>query len=903
MSNAVDRLNLALEGRYRVEDTLGEGGMATVYAARDLRHERDVAIKVLKPELAAVIGGERFLAEIRTTANLQHPHILPLFDSGEADGFLYYVMPNVVGKSVREKVDSERQLGVGEAVGIARDVADALSYAHRNDVVHRDIKPENILLHDGNPVVADFGIALALSAAGGGRLTETGISLGTPHYMSPEQATADRDLTARSDVYSLACVLYEMLAGSPPHTGPTAQVVLMRILTEDPRPVTDVRKSVPVHVASVLAKALEKLPADRFEDAEAFRTALEDEGFAYRPKTRPEPAIRVMAAEEALSIGGRLVRWIRNPISMAAVGVALILAAWGWLSRPAEPDLLPVRLSLDLGQISPDASSDVIVSPDGAHVAVAGNLEGWRGLHIRKADEERFRAITDAENARYPSFSPDGNWIVFRDFSRDVLLKVTVDGGTPLTVLPSGVVQNPIFPHWGDDGTIVFSGPGGLYRIPDTGGGRPDVLRDDLGRAYFPRLLPGGSAVLFTDVNALSIAILDLNTDTVRTLVSDGVDATYLETGHLLYAHPNGGLFTVAFDLARLEVTGQPVPVLPEVEIWRTNRAHFAVSKNGTLVYGLGGLPAGGGEQLQLQVVGFDGGTATLPLAPRSFLDPKWSPDGTSVAYASGERGNAQIFTYSVELGTIPRQLTFEGNNDDPEWSPDGTRIAFSSFRAGTQYTDLFLKTLNDDAPAVGILTMKSPLELRHWPSDDVLVFENLERGGGSGSLWICSPTDPSSAQEYLVTEADLDDIRVSPDGDWAAYQSDETGSEEIYVRSFPVPKQQIAVTRNGGQFPRWSPDGQTIYYWDSEDSPIDTLFAASVQTEPTFIVLSREPVLSGDFYPESWDLHPDGDRIVVAQPFRASQVTADGSGPERERFLVVVNWFEELKERLGRGR
>ncbi|HSR40988.1 MAG TPA: serine/threonine-protein kinase, partial [Longimicrobiales bacterium] len=230
----VERLNAALSGRYRIEGELGEGGMATVYLAQDLRHQRKVALKVLKPELAAMVGGERFLAEIQVTANLQHPHILPLFDSGEADGFLFYVMPYVEGESLRDTLDREHQLPVEEALRITRAVASALDYAHRQGVVHRDIKPANILLHDGEPLLADFGIALAVQEAGGGRLTETGLSLGTPFYMSPEQATADRDPGPRSDVYSLACVLYEMLTGDPPFTGSTAQSVVGKIITAAP---------------------------------------------------------------------------------------------------------------------------------------------------------------------------------------------------------------------------------------------------------------------------------------------------------------------------------------------------------------------------------------------------------------------------------------------------------------------------------------------------------------------------------------------------------------------------------------------------------------------------------------------------------------------------------------------
>ncbi len=221
MTEITSKLSTALADRYKIERHLGEGGMATVYLAEDLKHKRKVAVKVLRPELAAVLGAERFVQEITTTANLQHPHILPLFDSGEADSFLYYVMPYIEGETLRDKLNRETQLGIDEAVKITTEVADALDYAHRNNVIHRDIKPENILLHDGRPMVADFGIALAVSAAAGGRMTETGLSLGTPHYMSPEQATADKDISARSDVYSLGSVLYEMLAGDPPRVSPT----------------------------------------------------------------------------------------------------------------------------------------------------------------------------------------------------------------------------------------------------------------------------------------------------------------------------------------------------------------------------------------------------------------------------------------------------------------------------------------------------------------------------------------------------------------------------------------------------------------------------------------------------------------------------------------------------------
>src|SRR5688572_26735080 len=297
---SLDRLTTAIADRYRIERQLGQGGMATVYLAADLKHDRKVAIKVLKPELAAVIGADRFVIEIKTTAALQHPHILPLFDSGTADGFLYYVMPYIEGETLRSKLDRETQLGVDAAVSLTAQIADALDYAHRRGIIHRDIKPENILLHDGRPMVADFGIALALSAAAGGRMTETGMSLGTPHYMSPEQATADKEITGRSDIYSLGSVLYEMLAGEPPHIGHSAQQIIMKIIAEEVQPVTRHRKAVPAHVAAAVAKSLEKLPADRFESAKAFAAALTDRGF-----TVPGMAAEMSGGRAVGRSGGR----------------------------------------------------------------------------------------------------------------------------------------------------------------------------------------------------------------------------------------------------------------------------------------------------------------------------------------------------------------------------------------------------------------------------------------------------------------------------------------------------------------------------------------------------------------------------------------------------------------------
>ena len=356
MTDPNTRLNAALEGRYAIERELGEGAMATVYLAEDLRHNRNVALKVLKPELAAVVGAERFLSEIETTAQLTHPHILPLHDSGEADGFLFFVTPYIKGDTLRDKIDGEKQLSVEEALKITEDVASALDYAHSHGVVHRDIKPGNILLsEEGEPTVADFGIALAVAQAGGGRVTETGLSVGTPHYMSPEQATGDRDVDPRTDVYALGCVLYEMLVGEAPYSGSTAQAILGEIIQGKPISATEARGTVPPNVDAAIRKALEKLPADRFTTAGDFAKALVDSGFRHGHE---------------VGAGVTVDRAAWSPPQLAVAGLAVlfgIVAAWALLRpEPPQPVSRQVLSTEGWAGLEAQIGRQVAIAPDGS---------------------------------------------------------------------------------------------------------------------------------------------------------------------------------------------------------------------------------------------------------------------------------------------------------------------------------------------------------------------------------------------------------------------------------------------------------------------------------------------------------------------------------------------------------
>ncbi len=502
MPTTLAQLSTALADRYRIERELGAGGMATVYLAHDLRHDRKVALKLLRPDLAAVIGAERFLAEIRTTANLQHPHILALFDSGRTgDGtagaadFVYYVMPFVEGESLRDRLTGEKQLPVAEAVRIAREVADALEYAHGHGIVHRDIKPENILLHGGHALVADFGIALAASRSEGGtRMTETGMSLGTPHYMSPEQAMGEREITSRSDVYALGCVLYEMLAGEPPFVGPTAQAIVARVMTEEPRSLTLQRKSIPPHVEAAVNTALEKLPADRFASAAAFAAALDNAAFTRatgaaggaamvaRGTPRPGTLLRVVlpAAAAALVTFG-LTRWLGS--ARGTTG-----------GRSAHVSIpLPEGYELGSSQLTP-----VAISHDGARIAYVGLKDGKNRIFVRALEEPEAMALDGTEGGDGPFFSPDGQWIGF--FAGSKLRKIAVSGAAlqPLADAPFHRGGD-----WGDDGFIYFAPTniGGIWRVPEGGGTATQVTQLDTAAGEishrWPHRVAGTKTLLF----------------------------------------------------------------------------------------------------------------------------------------------------------------------------------------------------------------------------------------------------------------------------------------------------------------------------------------------------------------------------------------------------------------------
>ena len=875
MTPPPDRLAAALGNTYRLERELGQGGMATVYLAHDLKHDRKVAIKVLKPELAAVIGAERFVVEIKTTASLQHPHILPLFDSGAADSFLYYVMPYIEGETLRTRLDRETQLGVDDAVRIAASVADALDYAHRRGVVHRDIKPENILLHEGRPMVVDFGIALALSAAAGGRMTETGLSLGTPHYMSPEQATAEKEITARSDVYSLGTVLFEMLAGQPPHLGGSAQQIIMKIITEEATPVTTLRKSVPPNVAAAVAKSLEKLPADRFESAKAFADALGNPSFT-----------TIGLAAPGQTAGGRGPGVSRRLFGVTAVvaATALVAAALGWFRPVPQAPVNRFMLALpDSQSIAAEPVNRLAISPDGRTIVYAGGTVGQSRLLLRRLDDLRATPIPGTEGAFNPAFSPDGERLAFVAGSPRALKTVALRGGPAVTLTDSLVDNGGV--TWADDGYLYYDGHlsgDGLARVRETGG-PPEIATtpDSTTESWHasPAALPDGRGVLFVVSRLRGAGDSDIGViapgATRHKILVRGVRATYVRSGHLLYVTAEGTLMAAPFDLKRLELTGAAVPLAESVAIRGISRVDIAASRTGTLVYVAGSARA---RIRELVWVTRDGtampvdSSWSVPITGR----PALSPDGRSALVTI--RGKTWPGVWVKQLDRGPASKLIDG--DRATWFPNGREFAYAT-RLGFGRGPADGSTLPREFKGTGPLLSPDVSPDGQWILGSYAADIYLARAGGD------------SAPRLLLGGPAAETRAVfSPDGRWIAYVSDESGATEIYVRPFPdVQAAKRPVSAKGGVAPRWSHDGRELFFVDGQGEMV----SVPVRLTPTFSAGTPVRLFSGEpfgFPTWGFDVTADGQRFLATRPAGGKAVTGDA-------IVIVENLFTELTAKV----
>ena len=891
MPEIVSRLQSALEDRYRLDREIGAGGMATVYSAQDLRHDRRVALKVLRPELAAVIGAERFLAEIKLTANLQHPHILPLFDSGEADAYLFYVMPFVEGETLRDRLNREKQLPVADAVRIATEVASALDYAHRHGVVHRDIKPENILLHDGQALVADFGIALAASKASGARMTETGMSLGTPHYMSPEQAMGEREITARSDVYALGAVLYECLTGEPPFTGNTAQAVVARVLTESPRPLATQRHTIPRHLEAAVLTALEKLPADRFGTAAEFSDALKDKTYA--------STVSLEAAGPGAAPRGKARRWSAVTMSLtAATIVATAVALWGWLRpAPAQP-LTQFSLALPPSQaLQPPQNTGgarVAISPDGRTLAYLGPGEGTSRLWLRRLDQLTATPISGSESSSSPFFSPDSRRVGFLKEGTTVRV-ASLDGAPTVTLTDKA---NSTSGDWGDDGYVYFEVDSGIARVRPTGGAIEPVYKINTKAnevaTEWPVVLPGAHGILFRLRKVgqgpadFDIMAMKLPSGPAHAL-SHGIYARYSPSGHLLVVTAEGKLVATPFDPDKLEITGSPAAIIEGVGVRSGGfNVDLSLSRNGTLVYTTGGTLG----SRRVYWVARDG-TA-------SPVDPSWdpqgvllnallSPDGKSLAVEVARNGKSDIWVKQLPNGPFSRITFGDTASVRPAWSPDGRDVYYMLDRSGTGVGPIYAHR----ADGTGTARRLTPANLdlgQVVPSRDGRWLLARTPANTQGSSDILAFRMGDTTRVTLVTTPATELFpSLSPDGHWLAYASNESGTFEVYVRPFPetaTAKWQVSTA--GGTEPQWANSGRELFYINGKgnmtSAEIRTGAALSVGEQR--VLFSIGPYAAGNGI-HSYSVSPDDRRFAMLR---------EGETAQQTDLVIAEHWLQELK-------
>jgi serine/threonine-protein kinase len=806
-----------LADRYRIERELGQGGMATVYLAYDLRHERRVAIKVLRPDLAAVIGAARFLREIKTIAHLQHPHILGLIDSGEVGGTAYYVMPFVDGESLRERLKREKQLPVADAVRIATEVAAALGYAHRHGVIHRDIKPENVLLHDGAALVADFGIALALSTAGASRMTETGMSLGTPHYMSPEQAMGEREITARSDVYALGVVTYEMLVGEPPFTGPTAQAIIAKVLTDEPRPPTGQRKTVPPAIEAAVLTALAKLPADRFGSAAEFAAALTAQG--------PPPKAR------------RASRRSRLTLIAVALGALAVGAGIGALAAGRRVEARPSFGAAHKVTYEPSMEVHPALSPDGRFLAYAGGNPLRTRIYVRQVSGGRPSLLTDDSTAVEvsPSWSPDGTRILYAN--QRGLFSVSASGGASrqeATARPAGPI---IWAQWSPDGqtaayvvadSIYVKATGAAPRLlttsPSVTGCRwsPEGARlaCAAGNAYF--LWVGA---LFGNLAPSWIEVVDVRSG-ARTVLTDSTSMN-----HSPVWSPDGRwVYFVSdregpSDIYRIRAGGRR-----------------ATPERITVGLGVQSLSlSADGRRLAYNVYRTVGNIWSLPWGPRpmslrdavqvtrgnqSAENPSVSADGKFVYYDSDLSGTSQIYRVPAGGGEQERLTTENYQDFAPAPSPDGHTLAFHSTRTGSR--DVFLMSL-DDGSLTQLTRTPDPEVLPRWsPDGRMLIWGLLSLTGGIRLARRGQGGEFGTPTERLGSGLAP---TFSPDGRWIAFGTAPVGIRRLFVMPVDSGAPRSPVDSGGSPppdvtFPKFSMDGREILWLGSDATGMPGIWA-----------------------------------------------------------------------------
>ncbi len=885
---------------YKVLDKLGEGGMGVVYRAQDTKLGREVALKTLPEEFAQDADRvARLKREAKLLASLNHPNIAAIHGLEEEEETRFLVLEMVEGETLAEKL-IKGALSVEEALDICTQIAEALEAAHEKGVIHRDLKPGNVkITPDGKVKVLDFGLAKAFEAADSGEKpgvdlsksptltidsSEPGIILGTAPYMSPEQARG-KPLDKRTDIWSFGCVLYEILTGKRAFEGETVTDIVAAIIKGEPDWKT-LPEEIPWSIRALLRRCLQKDPHRRLHDIADARIEIEE------AINKPFIASAMPGKTQAVrSLWRRAAPWVLGILMTIIAG----LAFWSPWHKNVQESRTVKRFTLHLPSAEPLWLAEVIqqpsvaLSPDGTKLVYVAIRGGIQQLYLHEMDQFEASPIPGTEDARNPFFSPDGGWVAFLTSGK--LKKVSLSSGASIAlcdILPDVSSGGT----WGHDDNILFSpNPGsGLAQVSASGGipkliTTRDRTRGELGH-YYPKVLPGGKAVLFTirkegGWNETSIAVLSLETNEWHTLIERGTNPHYMFTGHMVYARA-GALLAVPFDLERLQVTGSPVRILEGIMTMRG--AEFSLSGDGSLVYlpGTGAFPA-----RTLVWVERQGQSFALPLQASTYRCPRLSSDGLRLAISitGQQRGNVDVWISELTRYTSIR-LTSNPNIDVyPIWTPDNKQVTYAS---SSNYKSPMLSwRLADGTGVKELLSMMDNAQFPTcWSPDGRILLFTDEHPDTKFDIWLLPMENDRKPQPLVKTKFNETGAVFSPDGRWIAYQSDESGRYEVYVRSFPGPGPKQPISKDGGTEPAWAPDGRELFYRNG-----DKMMVVDWRTHEEFTTAKPKLLFEGKYLMDrlgaNYDIAPDGRRFLM---IRNDHETA----PTQLR--IVLNWSEDLK-------
>ncbi len=878
-------------GPYEILSPLGAGGMGEVYLARDTRLERTVAVKVLPQHLASSPASrQRFEREAKTISQLSHPHICALYDVGREGETEYLVMEYLQGETLSERL-LKGPLSLEQVLRYGIEIADALDKAHRQGIVHRDLKPGNVMITKSGVKLLDFGLAKAIAPAApavGGTsvptqhaLTREGTILGTFEYMAPEQLEG-KEADARTDIFALGCVLYEMATAKKAFAGSSQASLISAIMQNDPPPISSVSPITPPALERVVRTCLAKDPEDRWQSARDVAVQLKWIG---------------EGSSAAVSAPVIARRRSRERLAWAGLAVAALLAAAFaavYLRRAPRP-LPAVRAILALPETM-TTLGELAVSPDGTRLAfTAAKTGGQPALWIRRLDGSSSQPVPGGEDAFLPFWSPDGRFIGFFDSNEGKLKRVNADGGPVLTIC---IAERGMGGAWNRDGTIVFAPApnSGLYRVPAAGGQPVPVTKVDASRHEtahrYPQFLPDGRHFLYmaadlsatADDPANSIRVGSIDGKTDKALVPVASAPSYA-AGQLLYVR-DGTLLAQELDLSRLEMKGEPAPIAQRLVVYGFQFLWpFSVSTNGVLVAAraldvpsrLLWLDRSGRQVGSVGEVGFIG-------------NPALSPDGRRIALdvSDPNRDTTEVWIYDTSSGAGTKFAFSPAHDNVPVWSRDGKRIAFASDRkAKGAHFDLWVKPIDGRKEEVLAESPDNRTPEDWSPDGRFLTFDVVQaRGKRNLQMWILDTAAGHRVVPVATEGWNQVNSRFSPNGRWIAYTSDETGREEIHVRAFPGPGEKWQVSTSGGHLPVWRRDGKELFYLSLDNK----MMAVPVTADGTFRACTLAELFPVNLkllnQNAAYDVSADGSRFLV------NTQSADQRSPPLE---LLVNWTSLL--------